>query len=199
MTEPIEYVGKHPITDAVLDSVFEVEDVLIYMAKLQKKVEHLEGLKKYRTSVLSDKINKTKDEMNNLRQLILNTMKQHAPDQTTVDFPTIGKATRKKARKKWEIENEDQLLNFLDENELKDAVVETKEKIVKKELDKVLNSLQKTKTILGATLISGQESVSIVYEKDYKPKPDAIEQSVPSSGTVEESIEKMEDLSGIEI
>ena len=131
MIESIETVGKKQVSDAALDSVFEIEDVLVYIARLQKKVDHWEGLKKHRVNRLNNQISMVNFEIDNLRQLILNTMKQHKPDEKTIDFTPIGKVTRKKSRKKWEIDNEEDLLNYLESKNLSDQIVEMKAKIIK--------------------------------------------------------------------
>jgi len=164
LTSP-EYSENH-----TLDSLFEIEDVLEYIAILQNKVKHYDNLKKYRVQTLSAKIDKINDQISKLKSIILNTMKSQAPNDKTMDFTPIGKVTRKKAIRKWIVDNEEEILAFLKSKKLGQEAIEVREKIVKKELNKVLDSINKKK-VPGVSFDPGKESLSVVYEKEYLPKP----------------------------
>lgn len=158
-------------SDGVLDSVFEIEDILENIAELQSKVSYYQELKKYRVKTCEDKINSLQSRMDLFRKVILNTMQKLAPEKKTIDFSPIGKVTRRKPTQSWLIDDEEELIEFLEKNGRKDEVVETKEKLVKKLLDKVLIELSaKKKEIPGVTYVDNGESVSISFEKNYSPK-----------------------------
>ena len=186
LTSP-EFSEKH-----TLDSLFEIEDVLEYIAILQKKVEHFNNLKKYRTQVLSEKIEKISGQITKLKSIILSTMEEKAPDDKTMDFTPIGKVTRKKAIRKWNIEDEEEITTFLRSKNLDEGVIEKKEKIVKKELNKVLDALKKKK-IPGVSFDPGNETLSVIYEKKYVPKDEKKQKTEHSNDQVE--IEEMEEIS----
>jgi len=152
----------------ILDSAMEIDDVLQEIAKREHKCKHWEEVKKHRAQILDKKIVDTTDEINQLRKVILETMKKHAPDDKTLDFSPVGKVTRKNVRQKWIIENEKELMEYLEQKGIKERVTTTVEKINKKELDKVL-SRSKDGEVPGVTLDAGQETISISFEKSYKP------------------------------
>lgn len=162
--------------DFVLDSVFEIEDVLESIAELQDKSTYFRNLKKHRIETCDYKINNCENKIEQLRKVILETMKKLAPKDKTIDFSPIGKVTRKKPTQSWVVEDEETMLSFLKKQGKKDTVVEVKEKIIKRQLDRVLDEISnKIKEIPGVTLKTGDESVSIIFEKTYDPKEKKIE------------------------
>jgi hypothetical protein len=176
---------------AVLDSVFEIEELLEAISVLQGKIEHYQELKKYRVSTCENKIESFKSKIDLYRSVILNTMQKFAPDKKTIDFSPVGKVTRKKPSKLWEVNDEEKLLKFLATLGKKEEVVETKEKIIKKKLDGVLDDLLSSKKkIPGVSLVESDESISIVFEKTYVPKEKSESQEVEND--VIEMDEKIE-------
>jgi len=181
--------------DFVLDSVFEIEDVLESIAELQDKKEYFKNLKKHRIETCDQKIDSYENKILQLRKVILETMKKLAPKDKTIDFSPIGKVTRKNPTQSWSIEDEDSLKEFLEKNKKKDGVVEVKERFIKRQLDRVLDELSNTiKKIPGVSLKTGEESVSIIFEKTYDPKDKQKEEPKTIEEDVTDEIE-----SGIEI
>lgn len=178
----------------VLDSIYEIEDILEAIARSDKKIEHFEKLKKHRTNVLDEKIEQLENENIRLRQVIFDTMKALAPDDKTVDFPGVGKVTRKKPKEKWVVENEDEVIKYLEKEKLDKDAVKTVKKIVKKELDKVLdNAAKRGIAVPGANIDAGAETLSVSFDKNYKPGSEAETGEVDKvSKTVE--VEELDEL-----
>ena len=145
-----------------LDSVFEIGDILEYIKELNNKNDYYINLKKYRASVLDEKIKANEEKVEKLREVILNTMKKYSPDEKTIDFSPVGKVNRRVGPSKWEVEDEEKLIKFLEKEGKKDSVVEIKEKIVKKNLNQALSSFTKKK-VPGAVFLPGEETISISY------------------------------------
>lgn len=176
----------------VLDSIYEIEDILETIARSDRKIEHFEKLKKHRTNILDEKITQLENENIRLRQVIMDTMKALAPDDKTVDFPGVGKVTRKKPKEKWVVENEEEVIKYLEQEKLDKNAVKVVKKIVKKELDKVLdNAAKRGIAVPGANIDVGEETLSISFDKNYKPnaEPEEVEKV---SKTVE--VEELDEL-----
>lgn len=155
--------------DYILDSIYDIEEVLEYLATLNGKIDHLKKLKQHRIEAIDSKLGNFNNRVARLRKLILDTMIKMSPDQKTIDFTPIGKITRRKSKKTWEVLDEESLLAFLENKGVKEEVIVTKETVNKKKLTDILDKLAKTSDLIpGAVLNAGEESVSITYEKNYK-------------------------------
>ena len=177
-----------------LESVMEIDEVLYEIALFERKRKHLEGLKRHRASILDEKIKRIATNVDDLRKVILNTMRKYAPDDKTLDFPSVGKATRKSPQKRWIVDDEKKLISFLEKSGIKDQIVSTVEKISKKDLNRELSALPDSKAVKGATLDPGEESISITFEKQFKPKESTQTQEYVKTNVDNFDIEEMEDV-----
>jgi len=182
------------IPGSELDSVLEIDDVLQEIAILENKKKHFEALHKRRIEVLKDKIKEFDARISDYRSVILSAMKKYRPDEKTIDFTPIGKVTRKKPRTRWIIENDEEVLAWLDTKGSRDKVVDIIEKINKKKLDAILDKLGKKEEVSGANLDPGKESISIVFEKTYKPTPKNEEETHTTNVPIEEDLSNLSDL-----
>ena len=150
----------------ILDSHLSIEEVLEEILDLEHKIDHWEAVKKHRIETANQKITSIQSKIDDCRKIILETMKHHTPNDKTLDFSPLAKVTRKQIKAKWTVENEEELLVYLQQKKMKSSVVETKEVIVKKKLDEALYKLfglgQK---IEGASIGEPSESLSIVFGK----------------------------------
>ncbi len=152
--------------DYVLDSVYEVENVLLMLKGIKEKVEYFKGLKKYRTKSIDDKIGDLTDRSSRLRGVVLHTMKQLEPKKNTITFPSIGSVTRKKAKSAWNIDDEESLVAFLDKQGYKDTVVKTKQVIDARKLNSVLDDFADARvSVPGVSPKPTSESISIRFEE----------------------------------
>jgi len=194
MSEFDMLVSQELPDDYVLDSIYDIEEILETIAKLERSNDHFDDLKKYRTSVLNDKISNNKLKIERLRKVILDTMVKLSPDDKMIDFSPIAKIVRRKALKKWKVSDDEQLIGFLKEKGLEKDVVKTEEKIIKSKLKKTLDSLSKKNEIIpGAVLDPGDESISITYDKTYKPKPEEEIENYSKNVNVTTKVEKKEE------
>ena len=176
---------------AILDSVFEVEDILVALADIDKKIVHLKGLKEYRVQSISAEIDKLENRETTRRDLILRSLKQLEPNQKTFQFPDIGKVTRKSVAGSWVVEDEQAAIESLDKLGMKTRVVETKESINKRELKKVVAELaEQNKNVDGTTFKDGGESISIAFEGKDTTK------TTKSSSVPRKSIDYLDTLEG---
>lgn len=157
--------------DYVLNSVYEIENVLLMLKAIKKKADWFKELKKHRAATIDEKINELEEKSDRLRAVVLATMKKLEPDHTTLNFPSIGAVTRKKSAGKWNVENEELLTDFLDKNGFKDDVFKVTSKLDNTKLRKVLEDMSDARVAVpGVSHIEGDETVSIKYEvKNSKP------------------------------
>lgn len=152
--------------DQALSSVYEIEDVLLMVSEINRKVTYYKELKKYRAASIDEKIADLTEKNEILRQIIFNTMKKVAPNEKTLNFPSIGKVSRRKSQDSWSVTDEDALLDFLEGEGRKDEVVKTSTVIDKRKLNAILAEFSKIGTsVPGSASVSGQESLSVTFEK----------------------------------
>lgn len=161
-------------SSAVLDNIYEVEDLLIVLSEIDKKVGHLKGLREYRVKSIDAEITKQNNRVAQIRDLILRSLKQLEPNQKTFQFPDVGKVTRKNVAGTYEIEDEAAFLEDLKKLELRDQVVETKEVVNKREAKKLAAELSKQgKMPAGVTLKDSSETISITFDDKATKQVDA--------------------------
>lgn len=154
-----------PIPDGhVLSSTFEIENILLLIEEIDKKLEYYKELKKHRVKSIDEKISGLTHKESTLRSVILNTMK--SMNEKSLDFPDIGKVSRRKAKSSIVLEDQDAVVEYLDKKGLKDSVVKTVQSIDKRKLNSLIGDLEKQGEVIpGISKIQGNESLSISFEK----------------------------------
>jgi len=149
-----------------LSSMYEIEDVLLLIDQVNHKVDYYKEMKKHRLAACDEKISKLNSKSEALRSIVLNTMQKIAPKEKTLDFPDVGKVTRRKATETIIIDHEDQVLKFLEQKGLKGEVVKTVETVDRRKLKSVVQKCDLTgEKVPGISKVIGTESISITFEK----------------------------------
>lgn len=166
-----EFLQPDLPTDYVLSSVFEIENVMLHLEELGKRLEHLKGLKKYRAQTIDKQIHTIESDVDYFRNIILRTMQK--ANEKTLQFPDVGKVSRRKVGAGWSIENENDLIAFFESRGEKDAVVKVKEVLDVRVAKKLAETyIESGVTVPGVAEIPESESISISFEKeDAKPQP----------------------------
>ena len=155
--------------DVCLDSVYEIDQVLMRIKELNDQLDHLKGLKKYRVDSANMAIQDVEDKIEQIRGLIHRTMVELSPGEKVLQFPSIGKVARRKTPDSWCIEDEESLIAFLDSKGLKDSAVKVKEVLDIKAAKKIIEDLaSQGETVPGAVKQEGSESISITFEETPK-------------------------------
>ena len=134
----------------------------------------------------------------NCANLVVDTLKRF--DEKTLDFPGVGKVTCRNPRHKWIVDDEEKLKTYLKKCSKLDVVVETKEVIVKKELNKVLDELEKAhnvKDIPGVIKDPGEHGLTVSYE--IKPNEKFEEKKVEQSVKVLTEAAEANDVTELEV
>jgi phage host-nuclease inhibitor protein Gam len=168
--------------DFVLDSKYEIENVLIMIQQVEDKIKFFKELKQHRAKQLDQEIGDLEDKSNRLRQVVLRTMISTDAKKKTMHFPGVGKVTRRAGKTSWKIKDEKAVMEFLEEQGVKNQVVETKEVIVKKEVNKVFDCLHEHSIdIPGVQHHEAAEGISISYEDEDFVADSAAKKTKPSA------------------
>jgi len=152
--------------DDALDDIYEVEGVLLISQDMNDKIEFYKNLKKKRNQDIDSTINQLDKKQIRLRSIIFNTMKKHS-NKKTLNFPSVGKVSIKKTRRNWEVVDEKQLLDFLEQNGSTEGVTESQVKIKKKELKEKLEYYKSQEIeVPGVEEIEVKESLAVQFEKN---------------------------------
>lgn len=160
-----ELLGNELPADYVLNSIYEVENVLLLLKALDSKIDWFKELKKHRAEAIDAKVTDMEEKSDRLRAVVLHTMRKLQPESNTLNFPDIGSVTKKKNPDKWEVTAEEELLEFLSTTGHKNEVVKIKETIDSRKLKKALDDFSAANIeVPGATKIPGEEIVSIKFD-----------------------------------
>ena len=123
-----------------LDSELEIEELLIAVKSMEKKIEFFENLKKKRASNINLEIDKIQSRIDTLKSIISMTM-ENTKNKSLV-FPDTAKIALMERKGKWVIDDENELLDMLskeiDEKEYK-SLFQTKISYSKKDIDSYLD------------------------------------------------------------
>lgn len=178
----------------VLDSKYEIEDVLTMIQQVEDKVKFYKELKQFRAKKIDDEISNLESRANHLRRIVLNTMESTEPKKKTMHFPGVGKVTRRTGKSSWKIKNEQLMLDFLEEQGVKGQVVETKEVISKKEANKVFDCFKDQELdIPGVEYVEPSENISISFEDESKtPQKKSTQKAKSPKADMSEAIDELE-------
>ena len=163
----------------VLDEIYEIEELLDWLAALDEDVEHFQKLKEHRVKTISASIDAIEEKQQQIRGIIQRTMTALSSKKTLV-FPGIAKTTRSKRADSVEWKDEGKVIEFFEGKGMKDEV--TKLALKKKEAKKlVLDFHKKKEAVPGAPVKAGQESLTITFldESDEQETPAPRLDSVP--------------------
>jgi hypothetical protein len=136
VTKVIEAMASGEV--GALDNVYDLESVMALIKQSDDLITYYKELKKRRVESIEREVAKHVSRSDFLKQIILSTLQSE--DEKTVRFPGLGKATRRKKKGGWVIEDENALVATLKEEGEYDTVVEEKLSIRKKELNKLLDT-----------------------------------------------------------
>jgi hypothetical protein len=133
-------------SDAVTDSIDEdvdLEKLVASISKIKEEVEFLKALKKRRAEPIDAKIEKLTNNEAIIRDIILDLMPQLFPKKKTVDFPGVGKITRRSLNGKWEVTDEMALAKEARKHGQLDELFDKKLVLKKKFLSSVIAEILK--------------------------------------------------------
>ena len=160
--------GDSP-NDQILNSVYEIENILILLKEINDKIQFYKDLKKFRTDSINDKISDYNERSSRLRQLIMNTLSNF--DEKNLDFPGIGKVGRRRGSNSWVVDDEKSLLEFFEKEGRKREITEIKEVINKREVNKLVEQYNaQNVSVPGITKRPAEESLTVSFHKEEEKK-----------------------------
>ncbi len=172
-----------------LDSVFEIEELLSDLKSVNEKIQFYKDLKKFRADCVSEKIEECSVTAEKLRKIIHNTLSKH--DEKTLDFPGIGKVSRRVAKGKWHVNDTNAAADYFENKGLRDSFITTKESINLRNLSKIVESHRSQgETIPGTVLGQDKESLSVTFE---------VERAIPKTHVHEDKQDASEELNKLEL
>ena len=185
------YINKKKIFEIMdnenvtpLENESEIEDLIVAINGLNKRLGFLKKLKENRIEKINSDISKHSLRKERLQDVIIATLEKI--NEKSLSFPGIGKVFVKHPKGKWEIDNEEELIEFLKKELSKedfDDVVPSKPSITKKELNKILDVWEK----------SGKLPTSVKREKADSSLTVTIEKNI-SSDILEDTEEEAEEM-----
>lgn len=124
---------------------YEIENVLLVLQNMNKKLEFLKELKKRRVAAIDEQINKEELSIEKLEEAIKSCM--HQNKDKTLDFPGVGKVQIRNTKGSWSIIDEEGLRSHLESLGKFEEVSEKSWKFRKKDLNKVLDDLKENNNV----------------------------------------------------
>jgi phage host-nuclease inhibitor protein Gam len=151
----------------VLSSIYDIENVLLLVSELDRKIAYYRDLKKRRVDAIDTEIRKLTSKEEMLRSIILNTMRAVAPREKTLNFPDIGKISRRKASDAIVIEDKDSVISYLAKAGVKAELVRISEDIDKRKFNTWYADHSKSgANVPGVNIVPGDESLSVSFEEE---------------------------------
>jgi hypothetical protein len=122
-----------------LQDKYEIENVLLVLQNMTKKIEFLKELKKRRVAAIDEQIQKEESDAEKLEEAIKTCMQRNK--DKTLDFPGVGKVQVRSSKGTWTIVDDEGLRDHLQALGKFDEVSETSWKFKKKDLNKLLDQL----------------------------------------------------------
>jgi len=119
----------------------DIEKIIASIRRAREEIEFLKELKKRRVEPINVKITKLEDNEEKLRDFILEMMPTLFPKKNSVDFPGVGKISKRKTKGKWVVTDEESFLKVLKEYEMYDEVVKLKATVDKKKVPNVVSRI----------------------------------------------------------
>ncbi len=191
----------------VLESEFDLEDLLAAIDSLNNKVKFLEQLKKQRSKSIQSEIDKLQGQNQKLRDVALLTMDN--VDKKSLNFPGVGRISVKEGRKSWMILDEEKLIQILNtelgEDDFNRLVQERQVGISKKDINPILDAWEATGKVPDCVLRKvNPSSVTVTISKDADIKdtevdPLSVTAMISEEAEVVESTDESTDLEDLKI
>jgi len=123
----------------------DVENIIRAVGRVRDELEWLKKLKASRIKPIDDKVKKLKERDESLKLFILEAMDQFFPKKNSVDFPGVGKITKRKNKGKWTVEDEEKFIELIEKMKLEEDVIKTTKSVIAKSIPGVLAEIFKTK------------------------------------------------------
>lgn len=163
--EQLQMLAYEDIPTAfVLNSVFEIENVLLLLHKIDKKIDYYKELKKSRIKSIDEELSELTYRKDRLKEVVLSTMRQQEPKEKTLKFPDIGQVTRRTIKSSYSITDEERFTEYADQAGILDQVTKATVSLDRREATKLVKNTENPEQIPGVSLSPAKDSLTIKYE-----------------------------------
>lgn len=149
-----------------------LEAAVDMIKRYQADISNLKEYKKKKVAVISERIGDIEAKVDFLRDVIIQTLKQH--NRKTSKFPGLGKVSLRTNKGSWVINDESTLIKKLKAEGEFDKCVVLEEKIKKAEVNKLLDVWKEVdKLPKGVHKEDDEDTVAVTIEKETSD-PDAV-------------------------
>jgi hypothetical protein len=141
--EPLDISKDLDRDDMDVVSDVDVERLVKAVRKCREETEFLKKLKSKRVEPIDLKIEKLKNNEEKLKAFIVELIPEYFPNKNSVDFPGVGKVTRRKQKGKWIIDDEAALRETLEKFDELTSAIEVKEVLNKTKAKKCITNILK--------------------------------------------------------
>ena len=129
------------------DDLYDIEDIAFIIKDLTHKMEIQKGYKKRKIEAIGTEIGSIQNKIDYFKKVIVATLEKFGEKNLTL--PDACKVNLRKGRPKWIIDNEEEFIEYLiTEKEIENCAKQIGGwKIIKKEVDKILNDWEKSETL----------------------------------------------------
>ncbi len=168
-----------------LEDIHSIEAAIAIIKKINTDVSSYKELKKKRVNHIDAKIQFLTRRQDLLKSIILSTLNEN--DEKIVNFPGIGKVSKRKKKGIWTVQDEKLLFDFLKEEKEYDNIVEDRPTIKKSELNKLLEDWKDLDKIPNCVIRTDDaESVTITFEKSFDTDIDLDEIPIPKKSSLKD-------------
>lgn len=170
--------GTEELTDK-----YEIEGVLSSLHQRTKKIEFLKELKKRRNALIEEQISSEESSIEILENAIKSCMAK--TKDKSLDFPGVGKVGVRSVKGTWTITDEEGLKGHLESLGKADEVIEESWKFKKKDLNKVLDELERNNNTSKFVVKEPEKvSLSVSFPKEAEVPQDVSPKLIPNSDIV---------------
>jgi len=148
-----------------LGDLHNVEAAMSMIKEAKNKVSDYKEIKKKRNQVIDDAIENLESRIKFLESVVIATLNDNK--KKNVNFPGLGKATKRETKGIWTIKDEAALITVLKNESEYNNIVKVTENVQKSELNKLLDVWESVNKLPDCVCREkGKESVTISFEKE---------------------------------
>jgi hypothetical protein len=168
--------------ESKVDNGVDLENLVYAISKYRKEVAFLKELKAKRNAPIDEKIKKITSNEEYLKGLILDLMPKFFGKKNSVDFPGVGKISKRSKKGKWVVDDLDKFVEQVESLKLDEDVIKVSKSVVAKFLPTVTAEMLKDMEEDDLEGVSFQEpevphslAVTIYEPKDDDEEDDGID------------------------
>lgn len=174
------------------DSLTDIEEALMRVSSMEKKLEWYKNLKRNRVQSIDECISTLEARREMIENIISNTMEELCPDEKTIHFPSVAKVTKRSLKDEVVIADNEAFMGYVQKEGIRSRVMkeEFNNTMAKNAIKEILKE-NPDESIPGVVIETGRTSMSISFEKPKKDTIDEVEVTPKKTKSKTKSIEEL--------